>query len=391
MERTTSSSSCAASAQSQDNANTAPYVCPFPTCSKSFRRLYTLKNHLLRIRGNGGNEKHSVDDDDTWIRAEGGGLLTIDQRPGLTDEEKVQRRKQTAAKFRANNLNKIKETRHKRAKAHQMAPKLAKKAAKLALEYRQELRTLKNRSQFEFYRELYLGTNIAHAECKPINLIPPNVDLHTFPYFVAIYIPPRNWPKIIGFDQVRTGEHYPLINQIPGDDEFRTISLLLHPDRNRQIITNATNINFSDTELAALLNAGFDLWKPIIRTENIRLLTAEFVSQRDNETVFSAQSANHAKLMELFLAWTSVSMEIMNALTPEAVSFAEIQHFAHALPPPLSPDPFLNNSSEESTDEELDCLGDLVLLDRAISLKGKGKPGRPRSNEGEQTDGEKLD
>ena len=136
--------------------------------------------------------------------------------------------------------------------------------------------------------------------------------------------------------------------------------------------------------MTAVLNAEFDLWKPIIRTENLRLLIEEFVSQCDNETVFSTQSANHAKRMELFLAWTSVSMEIMNALTPEAVSFAEIQHFAHALPHPLSSDPLLNNSSEESADEELDDLGDLVLLDRAMSLKSKGKPGRPRSNiEGE--------
>ena len=88
--------------ENQSNQNGQGYRCPFPQCNKGIVRLYTLKTHLLKIKGGGGDEIH-LQGHPAWTVAQERGYLDINTGPqNLTEAEKKERKKLNSRKYRAN-------------------------------------------------------------------------------------------------------------------------------------------------------------------------------------------------------------------------------------------------------------------------------------------------
>ena len=149
----------------------------------------------------------------------------------------------------------------------------------------------------------------------PINNVNEPPTLSTFLSLVAHYLLPTQWPKVAPFDENETD--YPLINQLPGANEFRALSLLLHPDRRpvrqasshqRRPVRSGSRVyqqQCEDDEAlwipsrdrdvldqvnaahGTLLNAAYDLWKPIILNPPAHIKKASYVCGKDDAREFA--------------------------------------------------------------------------------------------------------
>jgi hypothetical protein len=98
-----------------DNAN---FACPFPTCSRDYKRKDLLKRHLTTLLGSP-DEHHQ--DQDVWDQVRDGGVMTIYSRPrNLTEEQKKQRRKESNMRFRLKYANELKEKRNRKRRVEKL-------------------------------------------------------------------------------------------------------------------------------------------------------------------------------------------------------------------------------------------------------------------------------
>ena len=297
-----------------------------------------------------------------------------------------------------------------------VAARIAKKVARIAVKTRATKQGASGNACHRIFRNLYTGTALDGDAMNPKLVLDPKIapTRETFPAFVCCYIPLKQWPKAITLDQL-TPENmnatFPLVKQLPGAEEFRILSHMIHPDRTFQQVTARrvglttrsrstvddapppfTEDQFGfrvhpNNELSQVLNSAYDLWKPTLRNESI--FNASFVNLRDDEKTFCNRSPVHSELIELFKAWVSVSCLVMERLTPVGYSLAQIQY--HVNNRQTTPDPELSHSSSEEDDEverdEIDTLSEDQLLHRALHLpvhQGRGRP-RPQSrNEGSE-------
>ena len=142
--------------------------------------------------------------------------------------------------------------------------KLLKRVAKIALKERDRRVYATTEAEFDYFKTLYEGTQMVGAVLDPATLLNPTLPatIDTFPYFVTIYLRPNKWPKVIT-NQVALGlPPTLLIKQIPGDEEYRALSLLFHPDRTRprESSDDDTFKVKPNAAMDTLLNSAYDLW-----------------------------------------------------------------------------------------------------------------------------------
>ena len=290
-----------------------------------------------------------------------------------------------------------------------VAAKMAKKVARIAVNTHTAKQAASNNACYNIFRSLYAGTALEGDGMDPKLVLDPKVapTRETFPVFICCYLPPNKWPKAITLAQLtpeNVNSTFPLVKQMPGVEEFRILSRMIHPDRTFQqatarrvggmttrmqsTIDNSTPPFTEDAfgfrlrpnnELSQLLNSAYDLWKPTVGNEKIT--NESFVKLRDDEMTFRNRSPMHSELIELFNAWVTVSCFIMDRLTPEGYSLAQIQY--HVNHRPTTPDPELSVSSSEEENEverdEIDTLSEQQLLHRALHLRFRRGRGRPRA------------
>jgi hypothetical protein len=185
---------------------------------------------------------------------------------------KQRRHIRSAKKYREEHADEIKERERQSREERKSVFKLLKRVAKIALKERGRRFYVTTEAEFDVIKRVYEGTPMVGAVLDPVTLLNPTLPatIDTFPLFVTIYLRPNKWPKVIT-NQIESGlPPTLLIKQIPGDEEYRALSLLFHPDRTRP----RESSDFGDTTfkvkpnaaMDTLLNAGYDLWKETVRS-----------------------------------------------------------------------------------------------------------------------------
>lgn len=387
--------------------------CPFPHCVKKFTRDFTLKQHLLSIKGLNGDEVHPMDDA-AWVVAREEGLLTLATRPGnLTDEAKKKRRANASKTFREGHRDELGARRRSRNQELRDAAKLAKRAATIAKKLRATASTAYINNRYRICRNLFnASTELGKGNCNPATILDPTaeVTLDTFPKLVAVYVPLDKWPQFIIADHVEADKEYPIVKQVPGEAEYRFLSSLFHPYKTQQRSDNTgtrggapatrlrnNRIQYDDLDqrnpdaviqpnqiLAGMVNDAYALWKDVTCCPALQHET--FVYGRHDANAFSAKSSKHEKILHLFDKWVQISVRMMNAIIPYGRSVAQLHHFVHVRP--MDP-PTEDEDEEDGEDEEedyIDTMNDDEVLERAGRLVARKKRGRPRK-ENEDPDG----
>ena len=283
-----------------------------------------------------------------------------------------------------------------------MIKPLLRKVTKIALKSQKDVAKLT--SHHDVYQKLYANTELlTNPTTNPQSLLNPKAPptINTFPIFVAVYIAPKNWPRITAAG----GDPQPLIKQIPGDHEYRILTSAFHLDKNpshhrtraaarrpggaalfsrpREISPPVRSRNpFDHTSLFlepneamdTLLNAGYNLWKDTIHSTAVA--QDPYISTVTDDIEFSQKSPNHEKLLSLFNSWINVSSHITNVLTPRGHSFAEVHHFIHT---ELADDDSIGDSASspepEEGEENVTEMTDRRALDMARRLtRRRGRP-----------------
>lgn len=408
---------------SSNQKNRDQHICPFNNCQIIYSRAFSLRNHLSKILGQGGNELHPITDP-LWKELKEDGRMTIDQRPGnLTDAERKQRRKVSAQRFRNEHADELAAKRKIRTKELQQAAKMAKRAAKIAIHAKRELTKGYRRDRYLVLRKLYDNSSLIGGT-DPLSVLDGAASDQTFPLMVCLFLPPNSWPKIVQNDSVPVPRDpeliYPIIEQLPGKKEYQLLQKMLHPDRapqqNRQIsqrgrgrgrgrggiqimngedMTSGIDMGLSnrdsdfsikpDGRLNALLNAGWDLWKDVIRSPVVE--NESFVYLLDDEQVFVSKSDMHKRLIELFATWIHITQQIISSIVPQGYSLIQLHHFVNRYPESPVPDPDFEYDEESSEEDEVSAMHEELLLYKALRLSGKKKPGRHHKQDIEEDSG----
>jgi len=96
----------------------AKFLCPFPTCSRHYKRKDLLKRHLTTLLASP-DEHHQ--DQDVWDLIRETGVMTIYTRPrNLTEEQKKQRRKESNLRHRIKYASELKEKRNRKRRVEKL-------------------------------------------------------------------------------------------------------------------------------------------------------------------------------------------------------------------------------------------------------------------------------
>ena len=340
--------------------------CPFEGCKSGYERKSTLKEHLLKIRGNRGNEHHQLNDP-MWDELDKTDLLEIHTRPtNLSDVDIANRRRASAARYREKHKFEINEARRNRSQDLQTFADNIRDVAKIAVFALDDV----DNSEGRVVRGLYDKDNTHDPQTILDITAPPTVS--TFPTMVAIFLPPSDWPTIITSSRARVKRDLKLlIKQLPGRREFEAVNKILsprmpepqliqptrgtivqpwvdrrrHPDRlpspeHRPILhfRGAARVQLGEDEedifglhdvpcdpaLAAHLTAAYEIWKPVV--EDKTLANVQFVLHQDDSIVFTATSSQHAQGLTLLQTWEDVSITMLKKYTPK-YSLAELHMY----------------------------------------------------------------
>ena len=332
--------------------------CPFEGCHSTYVRKSHLKEHWLKIRGNGGDEHHRLDNP-RWDQLDEAGQLKIHTRPNnLSTEELANRNRATAARFREKNRLEINQTRRNRGQDLQTFANNIRDVAKIAVYALDDV----DNSEGRVVRGLYDKDHI--LDPKTI------LDLAT-PPTVSTFLPSSDWSTIT--PQSQAGVEYDdlkshlLIEQLPGEREFEAVNKILSPripepqlprttrgtislpwvDRRRHWVRQPSpkrsiGITFRgvkrtqlaededifrvhdvprDRALANYLTIAYEIWKPVLVDET--LANTQFVLHQDDPIAFTATSSQHALGLILLQTWEDVSITMLKKFTPK-YSLAEL-------------------------------------------------------------------
>ena len=249
---------------------------------------------------------------------------------------------------------------------------------------------------FDVYQRLYQSTPMFGDALAPATLFNPAnpVDDETFPTFVTVYLRPSEWSRIIT-DQTESGPVL-LIKQIPGDEEYRALSLFFHPDRqprhSRFGGLNRTENEFvikPDGTMSTLLNAAYDLWKDTTRSS--LLVQEPYNSMVDDDDEFAQRSRSHADGLRLFSIWFRIYNNAKAAMVPSNVSFAEIHHYVNTQPqreePLIDAPEFSSQSDDDDEFAEMNEMG-LIFHAQHLAQRKRGRPRKKAASEDEDSEDE---
>jgi hypothetical protein len=406
------------------------FHCPF-NCGRNYTRLEKLKNHLQTNKYEP-DERHSRTNTEIWAKVAEDGLDTWQKRPGnLTEGEKKDRRKVVSSKYRLEHRDEIYGSRRQRKDEINQGLRLAKRAAKIVIEARNSTLSIR----VPIRQNLFKTALPDNPQLKPLaDFMDPTkpATFETFSALVATYLSPSKWPKVVSIDQLPEGDQHPhlIVDQLPGVKEYHTLCRLLHPDRGETQQTtpghytrqrrrgglridtthdsaldpqlnggNGLGVGNSDpdhaikpsTGMAAMLNSAWDIWKDVMMAEHIR--TASFVKYRDNEPEFIEKSHEHGIVLGLLNTWCQHSMTVVNALTIQGFSLAQVEHFVNdsTMPPPdLLLEDYESSEYEEDDDsreaEESRMwkdMSDLDILKEVLNLEVRKRPGPKKKTPGD--------
>jgi hypothetical protein len=282
-----------------DEPSNTPYTCSFPLCDRSYRHVTNLKQHLRNVRG-GGFDKVHPENHEEWDRlAE---FLKIQPRGKIFSHDIEQRRAEAQKKHYEKNKGKILEKhRQRRVKLYSTLSGLGSFADSILT--KQQQMEIVNDIQYSIYEQMYGHRKLRREDFIDLSN-PPTLD--TYPRFVVWFLNPSQFPKI--HDAI-LGVTL-MFDVIPRDSHYRQVSALLHPDKNTD----------EDLQgLQTLLNAAFDLWRPVL--ESAELSTAITHAHDEASTnAFCQQGPMYKQLSQMYFCYMVAISDAAKFMNPQAIS-----------------------------------------------------------------------
>lgn len=393
-------------------------MCPFKECGQLYTRLYQAKTHVLKILGSGGDSFHQAHDP-LVAELKNSGWLSIKRR-NITEAERSIRKRGSSSKWRHKNGAQVLALREKRKIESRRAPKIAKRAAALALQYRRKSQQNYRDSRSYIYQRLYKDTTLFGGD-NPLTLLDDNdhPTESTFPLMVCLFIPPCDWPAVV-YDKALDPQLAPVINQLPGFKEYLRLQMKLQPDQVRtqeqnssrplrsgrprlglirspsppRIYNNDEGSNKDsdfkvepNERLSSLLNAAWGMWKDTIGAPEMQ--TVSFAVGQPEEP-FSQLSPTHKRIIKLLMAWVDTTESVLNSITPGGVSVLELHHFVNRrAESPYPEDELLAVPPNKGEDEDhIDEMDEDKLLYQAIHMMDKRRGRRRREDDDTESEDE---
>jgi hypothetical protein len=288
--------------------NSAPnpqvHSCPFPQCKYSYLKSRNLKQHLRNIRGGGYDDIHP-DGHPEWKLLDEKAFLKVHTRPGdLSPAEKERRRaaaqKTHYEKHKTAILERSRERREKINNVLQVTKDLGT-YAQLAKEREAKIRS-KVEERSRLYQALY-GSSDKYTLEKFVDIENPPT-LETYPRLVSFFLDVSNLPDVHGAIPGTTL----MFDAIPGVGHFRKVSSLLHPDKNPH-----------DRSLQSILNAAFDLWRPILDNPQLKNVSVHDHDDRSSEE-FCRRGEPYKQLSQMYFSYMLAVNNAMELLSPQSLS-----------------------------------------------------------------------
>jgi hypothetical protein len=93
-------------------------ICPFPLCSREYKRKDLLKRHLTTLLASP-DENHG--DQELWDTVRESGIMTVYTRPrNLSEDQKKMRRKESNLRHRIKYANQLKEKRNRKRRVEKL-------------------------------------------------------------------------------------------------------------------------------------------------------------------------------------------------------------------------------------------------------------------------------
>jgi hypothetical protein len=282
------------------------FSCPFSGCPKAYARKDKLKAHL-RSSKNAYDERHPEVAPE-WQSTAVKNLLTLYTRPKDLTSIEVQARKKASWK-RCNDKN------GDMYRQRQQQSRAASREALTILRKLKEIDEMNHSEQFAtlllrsaetdkpVLTNLYLNPPDVNT-WLPINSTGANtVDDETFARFVTYYLPPDEWPfQEVSDDNDTTPPA--ILSVMPGQREYRKLSLLLHTDKGVPDIREGSQ---------TLLNEAWDIWKATVTDKEIESCS---LFSTPTWEAFCNQSETHKRVGGLYFTWAEVVQCANKMLVP---------------------------------------------------------------------------
>src|SRR5271155_666782 len=287
--------------EQQNPANVKKRKCPFPQCKCAYPedQPRSLKQHLRTIKG-GGYDLNHPEGHPEWQRIDD--FIKIVTRPkDVPESVKEERRAASQDLYYKKNRDRILENAKLRRERILSTLEVAKEAIHTAKEREDKMRTTVE-SRSSLLQHLY-GKEDNYEMDKFVNLTdPPTID--TFPRIVAYMLMQNLLPDVTGAIPNLTR----MFDAIPGATHYRKASALLHPDKNPQ-----------DNTIQSVLNAAYDLWRPILEDPELKDVT---VPAHDVESTmaFTSRGEKFALLSQMYFCYMVAINNAVVVLSPPTMS-----------------------------------------------------------------------
>jgi hypothetical protein len=128
-------------------------------------------------------------------------------------------------RHRNRNKDELAKVRRQKQRDMKLAARLAVRVGHIAHEAREKFQDAHLFSRYALFQKLYKNTDLDGDRMDPKRVFGTpdyQVTSLTFPMFVALYLPPNKWPKIISAGVVEEGGNYPILKQIPSSEEYHS-------------------------------------------------------------------------------------------------------------------------------------------------------------------------
>jgi hypothetical protein len=317
-----------------------------------------LKQHLRNIKGGEYNEKHPKDDEQ-WDQFANQQFLRTHTRPGpLSHEENLKRRADTQKRNYIKNREKILQQQKDRRARVNSTLQITKDLGNAVQSLHEESKTIKaTTAQIAAYLRTIYGAPEKYRLESFVNLT--EITLATFPRLVAFYLD----ITLIPTPNLGTPHVTPFLDNIPGESHFRQMSLILHPDK-----------GMSERRQQAL-NAGFDLWRPVLRDKALAQTTLPDLDE-ESLSQFSQQGRNYQIAVEMLVEYSLALNEIAELLRPEKLTMGKLSSIFFEF----------DTQFDKSTPELVEDLVKKALNAPAIPIgRPRGRNANPRRDDSSET------
>jgi len=263
--------------------------CPFQGCTGKYVDKSRLGRHLRDIEHDSNDTLHK--DEAVKAEAKANGLYEFHAR-NLPDEVKKQRRLDSRKRtYEKNKANQLKKHRKDRMKRRRVLVNLFGSVPKLKEHVEEVRRTVKLAKANERLRQKAIDkvwkkrASLSEFVFDTVDPSEFKVTVDTFARFVVYFLPPTQLPS-------PGQERKSIIEQIAQNTHFRRVSLCLHSDQNDDPLLAEMMKLFSDSYVSH--------WKEIVEDRSMRKVK---LWRDGEEEEFRAEGPSHEWLADLYIAY----------------------------------------------------------------------------------------